>query len=210
MQLFCVTNGVCNIWDSQSLLVSEPTFQISDDHCMILEGCDYPGSSEKLAVGSTVQSDDCNLEYLFVCSPNGLMKPAVEATQALTTCENPFITTDVGCLLISEERMTFPEARTLCLTYAADLFVAQSTDELSLLTDYIDATHGRNSAYWVGVQKVNNNWQWFNGRPVDNAEIHIFSNLPNERFARLEHNGKFLLADISCDHSFGTVCRATV
>ncbi|XP_023819627.1 low affinity immunoglobulin epsilon Fc receptor isoform X2 [Oryzias latipes] len=60
---------------------------------------------------------------------------------------------------------TWDESRQFCQSMKSDLVVISSLEEQTFIKNtikyYYDTWHG----YWIGLQKVNNNWIWVDGSP---------------------------------------------
>ncbi|XP_043974285.1 CD209 antigen-like protein C isoform X2 [Gambusia affinis] len=94
-------------------------------------------------------------------------------------CPKNWILFEQKCYLFYEEPApwkTWEQSRTFCQNKNADLVVIDNQKEQEFVTNhtikYKDEWHG----YWIGLQQVNNNWTWIDGR-VDTLRFWINGNL---------------------------------
>uniref|UniRef100_A0A8C7YFG0 C-type lectin domain-containing protein n=1 Tax=Oryzias sinensis TaxID=183150 RepID=A0A8C7YFG0_9TELE len=84
------------------------------------------------------------------------------------TCPKDWIQFQESCYFfynLGSPWKTWDESRQLCQSMKSDLVVISSLEEQTFIKNtiqyYYDTWHG----YWIGLQKVNNNWIWVDGSP---------------------------------------------
>uniref|UniRef100_A0A8C7WWI3 C-type lectin domain-containing protein n=1 Tax=Oryzias sinensis TaxID=183150 RepID=A0A8C7WWI3_9TELE len=100
-----------------------------------------------------------------------LLKPLNEIPAPLPlcqTCPKDWIQFQESCYFfynLNSPWKPWDESRQLCQNMKSDLVVISSLEEQTFIKDtikyYLDIWHG----YWIGLQKVNNNWIWVDGSP---------------------------------------------
>ncbi|XP_020566073.1 low affinity immunoglobulin epsilon Fc receptor-like [Oryzias latipes] len=84
------------------------------------------------------------------------------------TCPKDWIQFQESCYFfynLNSPWKTWNESRQFCQSNKSDLVVISSPEEQTFIKNttqyYFDTWHG----YWIGLQKVNNNWIWVDGSP---------------------------------------------
>uniref|UniRef100_A0A3B3ID10 C-type lectin domain-containing protein n=1 Tax=Oryzias latipes TaxID=8090 RepID=A0A3B3ID10_ORYLA len=85
-----------------------------------------------------------------------------------TKCPKDWIQFQESCYFfhnLNSPWKTWDESRQFCQSMKSDLVVISSLEEQTFIKNtikyYYDTWHG----YWIGLQKVNNNWIWVDGSP---------------------------------------------
>uniref|UniRef100_A0A8C8DSD2 C-type lectin domain-containing protein n=1 Tax=Oryzias sinensis TaxID=183150 RepID=A0A8C8DSD2_9TELE len=84
------------------------------------------------------------------------------------TCPKDWIQFQESCYFfynLGSPWKTWNQSRQFCQSMKSDLVVISSLEEQTFIYNtiqyYLDIWHG----YWIGLQKVNNNWTWVDGSP---------------------------------------------
>uniref|UniRef100_A0A8C8DG68 C-type lectin domain-containing protein n=1 Tax=Oryzias sinensis TaxID=183150 RepID=A0A8C8DG68_9TELE len=119
------------------------------------------------------------------------------------TCPKDWIQFQESCYFfynLNSPWKTWDQSRQLCQNMKSDLVVISSLEEQTFIKNtikyYYDFWHG----YWVGLQKVNNNWTWVDGSP----DTLGYWNNPgsSENFALIIQNAALNQSWIQCRNSF--------
>uniref|UniRef100_A0A3P9JP27 C-type lectin domain-containing protein n=1 Tax=Oryzias latipes TaxID=8090 RepID=A0A3P9JP27_ORYLA len=87
-------------------------------------------------------------------------------------CQKSWIQFQRKCYFFSGSPWkTWDESRQLCQSMKSDLVVISSLEEQTFIKNTITYYHDNNQGYWIGLQKVNNNWIWNPGSSENFAYI---------------------------------------
>uniref|UniRef100_A0A8C7XEN2 C-type lectin domain-containing protein n=1 Tax=Oryzias sinensis TaxID=183150 RepID=A0A8C7XEN2_9TELE len=84
------------------------------------------------------------------------------------TCPKDWIQFQESCYFFNHfisPWKTWYESRQLCQSNKSDLVVISSLEEQTFIYNTIKYYHDIWHGYWIGLQKVNNNWIWVDGSP---------------------------------------------
>uniref|UniRef100_A0A8C7X4E9 C-type lectin domain-containing protein n=1 Tax=Oryzias sinensis TaxID=183150 RepID=A0A8C7X4E9_9TELE len=103
------------------------------------------------------------------------------ATAPSHTCPKDWIQFQESCYFFNNSKppwKTWDQSRQFCQNMKSDLVVISSLEEQVFVNVYISQLHLQNfiknkiqyyydthHGYWIGLQKVNNNWTWVDGSP---------------------------------------------
>uniref|UniRef100_A0A3P9IF31 C-type lectin domain-containing protein n=1 Tax=Oryzias latipes TaxID=8090 RepID=A0A3P9IF31_ORYLA len=96
--------------------------------------------------------------------------------QSDKTCPKDWIQFQESCYFfynLNSPWKTWDQSQQLCQSNKSDLVVISSLEEQRFVKNtikyYLDVYHG----YWIGLQKVNNNWIWVDGSPDTLGQYYV-------------------------------------
>uniref|UniRef100_A0A087X5F0 C-type lectin domain-containing protein n=1 Tax=Poecilia formosa TaxID=48698 RepID=A0A087X5F0_POEFO len=109
-----------------------------------------------------VQSQDNDKEVsLLPAFTSYLMEPGCY------TCPDDWILFRQKCYLFYDEPApwkTWEQSRRFCQKNSSDLVVIDDLQEQKFISKHIKYYHSEHNGYWLGLQNVNYNWTWLDGR----------------------------------------------
>ncbi|XP_068204769.1 uncharacterized protein [Palaemon carinicauda] len=134
--------------------------------------------------------------------------PESPRAPACDYCYPPLVEAAGRCLYISQEALSWQDARNYChslqvQTTTADLITFQSCNDFTILAGYLGFNVPSDTSYWVGAHTefTSNNWRWLNGEPLSTGVPfwdHRQGHDKGEDCAAMESGSYFRLADHDC------------
>uniref|UniRef100_A0A3P9IF39 C-type lectin domain-containing protein n=1 Tax=Oryzias latipes TaxID=8090 RepID=A0A3P9IF39_ORYLA len=84
------------------------------------------------------------------------------------TCPKDWIQFKESCYFfynLNSQWKTWNESRQFCQSSKSDLVVISSLEEQNFIKNKIQYYYDTHHGYWIGLQKLNNNWIWVDGSP---------------------------------------------
>uniref|UniRef100_A0A8C8DEH0 C-type lectin domain-containing protein n=1 Tax=Oryzias sinensis TaxID=183150 RepID=A0A8C8DEH0_9TELE len=84
------------------------------------------------------------------------------------TCPKDWIHFQESCYFfynLGSPWKTWDQSRQFCQRMKSDLVVISSLEEQTFIKNTIQYYYDTHHGYWIGLQKVNNNWTWVDGSP---------------------------------------------
>ncbi|XP_023819624.1 C-type lectin domain family 10 member A [Oryzias latipes] len=113
-------------------------------------------------------SDKLNKILAAIISYSNFPADVFCPNEVFQTCPKDWIQFKESCYFfynLNSQWKTWNESRQFCQSNKSDLVVISSLEEQNFIKNKIQYYYDTHHGYWIGLQKVNNNWTWVDGSP---------------------------------------------
>uniref|UniRef100_A0A3P9IF78 C-type lectin domain-containing protein n=1 Tax=Oryzias latipes TaxID=8090 RepID=A0A3P9IF78_ORYLA len=114
------------------------------------------------------ERDDLSWTLDLILSFHNFPVKEICPNKIFQTCPKDWIQFKESCYFfynLNSQWKTWNESRQFCQSSKSDLVVISSLEEQNFIKNKIQYYYDTHHGYWIGLQKLNNNWIWVDGSP---------------------------------------------